>query len=75
MLCEKGARDKLTNIPDLRILHDELVHGDRSDPEENTSSNHRDYTRNPSENPETITVSEDENWDVCKRTRETMSEP
>jgi hypothetical protein len=41
-----------TNIHDLRVLHDELVHGDGCDPEEDTSDNHGDNSRNPSQNAE-----------------------
>jgi hypothetical protein len=38
---------ELTDIPDLRVLHDELVHGDGGDPEENAGEDHGDYSWNP----------------------------
>jgi hypothetical protein len=41
-------KNGLTNILDLRVLHDELVHGNGGDPEEDTSDNHGDNSRNPS---------------------------
>jgi hypothetical protein len=37
----------LTNILDLRVLHDEPVHGNGGDPED-TSHNHGDNSWNPS---------------------------
>jgi hypothetical protein len=38
----------LTNILDLGVLHDELVHGNGGYPEEDTGNNHGDNSWNPS---------------------------
>jgi len=49
-----GAREAFirpngrTNIHDLRMLHDELVHGHGCDPEEDTSDDHGDNSGDPS---------------------------
>jgi hypothetical protein len=42
-----GPKRELTNILDLRVLHDELVHGHTGDPEEDTSKNHGDDAWDP----------------------------
>ena len=38
----------LTDIHNLRVLHNEFVHGNGGDPEEDTGENHGDNTRYPS---------------------------
>ena len=43
-----GLPHPLTNILDLRVFHNVLVHGYRSDPEEDTGENHGDDSWNPS---------------------------
>lgn len=48
----------LTNILDLRVLHDELVHRDRGDPEEQPRQDHGDDTRDPSQNSALLSVFE-----------------
>jgi hypothetical protein len=40
---------QLTNIHNLRMLHDILVHRDRGDPEEKSAKDHSNDTRNPTE--------------------------
>jgi hypothetical protein len=47
----RGAACQLTDILDLRVLHDVLVHGDRGDPEEDPRENHGDNAWNPAQNP------------------------
>ena len=42
-------RGGLTDIHDLRVLHDELVHGNGRNPEEYASDNHGDDSRNPAQ--------------------------
>jgi hypothetical protein len=42
----------LTDIFDLRVLHNEFPHGDGGDVEENASADHGEYPRNPSQNAE-----------------------
>ena len=39
---------EVADIPDLGVLHDEFVHGDGGDPEEDARTDHGDYARNPS---------------------------
>lgn len=46
----KGIVSKVANISDLRVFHDELVHGDGGDPEKNAGNDHCDYSWYPSEN-------------------------
>jgi hypothetical protein len=45
----RNAPCPLTDILDLRMFHDILVHGDRSDPEQHTGEDHGDDAGNPSE--------------------------
>jgi hypothetical protein len=42
-------RRRLTNIHNVRMLHDILVHRDRGDPEEESAKDHSNDTRNPTE--------------------------
>lgn len=51
----KGVVAKVADILDLGVLHDEFVHGHRSDVEEHTSYYHGDDAGNPPE--DTCTVS------------------
>lgn len=44
----KGIVSKITDVLDLRVFHDVLVHSNGSDPEEYTSNHHGDDARNPS---------------------------
>lgn len=43
---------KVANILDLRVLHDELVHGDGGDPEENAGAEHGEDAGDPAEDGE-----------------------
>jgi hypothetical protein len=44
-----GGNYRLTNILNLRVLHDEFVHGNGGDPEEDTGEDHSDDSWNPSQ--------------------------
>jgi hypothetical protein len=50
----KGVISEITDIHDLRILHNEFVHRHGCDPEENTSANHGDDSWNPAQDTEKI---------------------
>ena len=41
-----------TNVVDLRVLHNELVHGDGSDPKQDSGENHGDDSWDPSQDTE-----------------------
>jgi hypothetical protein len=47
-------RRRLTDIHDMRMLHDILVHCDRGDPEEESAKDHSNDTRNPTEDTEEV---------------------
>ena len=47
-----GREGVPTNVPDLRVLHDVLVHGEGGDPEESAGHNHGDDAGHPSEHAE-----------------------
>jgi hypothetical protein len=51
-----GLVYELTNIHDLRVLHNELVHGNGGDPEEDAGENHGDNSWNPSQDAEEIST-------------------
>lgn len=44
----KDRKGRLTDISDLRVLHDEFVHSNGSDPEKDTGEDHGNNTRTPS---------------------------
>lgn len=44
----ESIESKITNVLNLRVLHDELPHSHGGDPEEDTSDHHGDDTRDPS---------------------------
>ena len=48
------ARDicEIANVLDLRVFHDELVHGDGCDPKQYAGENHRDDAWHPSQHGE-----------------------
>jgi hypothetical protein len=48
----------LTDIHDLRILHDEFMHGQGGDVEEDAGADHGQDTRDPSEHAEEAIISD-----------------
>ena len=54
---DRSRKDRLTDILDLRVLHDKLVHRNRGDPEKDTGENHGDDSRTPSQDTEEMSIS------------------
>jgi len=48
----KGVVSEVADVSDGRVLHDELVHGERGDVEENSGDDHGDDTWHPAEDGE-----------------------
>lgn len=52
-----GSRCVLTDVPDMRVLHDEFVHGDRGNPEEHSGEQHSYNSGDPSQHTERTDIS------------------
>jgi hypothetical protein len=48
----EGVVAEVADVFDLRVLHDEFVHGQGCDVEEHASDDHGDYARYPAEDAE-----------------------